>query len=484
MHNLNDLPQGVRNAIAALPLAVDELVRVIPNRRYVCSGVFNQQAVFTKIFIGKSAAAYAMRDKSGTGLLQLAQILTPQLLLTRQLDNGAYILIYEAVEKAQNAERALLQSSNVEQRLLLMRQLLQTVAKHHQAGLLQTDLHLKNFLVQHTSDALKIYTLDGDGIRKIGRFRAKTKRLSNLATLFSKFDVLEDVLISQFYRQYCATIGLNWHVSDERRVGKLVWRIRYQVTRTYADKKVFRSCTDVKVEKSFNCFRALAANFELPLRPAELDAYLADAAVNLKNGNTCTVGIGRLANQTVVIKRYNIKNFWHGLVRALRPSRAAVSWANAHRLLISNIATPKPLALVEERWGCLRRRAYFLSTYVEAPDVAQFFASNPDAKSAVADNLAALFLKLFALRYAHGDCKASNIKIVDSQPMLIDLDSLRSYGGSVASNCFFEHAHVRDLKRLMKNWQHDADTQDLLKQVFQKTYPDTAKAVLIRAGLV
>lgn len=457
-----------------------EVVRVLPGRRLVCRGMWNEQVVFAKLFFGKSYAAYALRDSDGSQCLQAANILTPALLYSTVIGEQLSLLIYAAVLPADNAESCWRHQPQPQLALALV----QTLAQHHLAGLQQTDLHLKNFLVQQAADAPKIYTLDGDGIRKLGSWRVKSKRLLNLATLFSKFEVLDDALIPQRYRQYCAAMGAQWRESDERRVMRLVWRIRHQVSCAYADKKVFRTCSDVKVEKSCAYYRAQANDFELPQQTTALDACLADAAANLKNGNTCTVGIGNLANQRVVIKRYNIKNFWHGLTRAVRPSRAAVSWANAHRLLISNIATPKPLALIEERWGCLRRRAYFLSAYVEAPDVAKFFVDDPDAKSAVAGNLATLFFKLYALKYAHGDCKASNIKIVDGQPVLIDLDSLRSYGASWISTWLFERAHVRDLRRLMKNWQHDVATRDLLAQAFQKIYAQAAKPMLIRAGLV
>lgn len=499
MPNLNDLPVNIQKAVAALSLTVKQVVRTIPNRRYVCSGEFNHRAVYAKIFTGKSATAYALRDKAGAELLQQANILTPELLLAKALNDGVYILIYAAVENTQNAEEVW-RSSDAEQRFLLMQQLLQTVALHHQAGLLQTDLHLKNFLVQkHAGQSDVIYTLDGDGIRRLSPWLRQREQLRNLATLFSKMDVLDDGWIAELHVRYCAQLRLKSSPQAVARVWQLTQKIRNQVANGYADKKVFRNCTDVKVTQNFRQFMAVASGFNLESdAPAgilnSMDEYLQDPQRNIKNGNTCTVGKALLVSQPLVIKRYNIKNFWHGLNRALRVSRAAKSWANAHRLIISNIATAKPLALLEGRFGCLRRRAYYLSAYVDAPDVKQFFTSAiaESDKQIAARNVAALFYKLYLLGYSHGDCKATNIKIVNLAPVLIDLDAMQSHFGSrlssaILGNWCFKKKHIKDLKRFMKNWENDRETTALLQRALQLQYTSRhlydANDILIRAGI-
>jgi hypothetical protein len=190
----------------------------------------------------------------------------------------------------------------------------------------------------------------------------------------------------------------------------------------------------------------------------------------------------------VVVKRYNIKSFWHGLSRAFRTSRAAQSWANAHRLLISNIATAQPLALVEERWGVFRRRAYYLSEYVDAPDALQFFAqcASADDRLVVARQLVALLHKLYLLKYTHGDFKATNIKIVDLKPLLIDLDAMQAHSFCRFGDWGFERKHIKDVKRFIRNWDNDRQTQAFLKQALSAEYASSGskalKEILIRAG--
>lgn len=467
-------------------LAELTLVRQVPGKRYVYQARWQGQHVYAKLFVGKNNAYYASRDLTGVQYLMQAGITTPPLLFQGQtLDKQAEVLVFVAIEHAKNAEEAW-QNCDDKQRFELAQRLVLTLARHHHAGLIQTDLYFKNFLLQE----MNVYTLDGDGIRRLSRVFQKRQRLRNLATLLSKMDVLNDQWIPLLYQYYCQQLKMAYALADEAAVRILTRKIRNQMASAYADKKVFRTCTDVKVSKRFGRFLAVSRDFEQSSVSSQfLDAVLVDEKTNLKNGNTCTIAKTLIADRQVVIKRYNIKNAWHGLNRAFRVSRAALSWANAHRLMISDIATPKPLALLEERFGCLRRRTYFLSEYIEAPDAMQFFSQSatPQDKEKVASNIATLFHRLYLFRYSHGDCKATNIKIVNLAPVLIDLDGMRAHRHGCWSGWWFARKHIKDLQRFMKNWEHDAETTQILKQALRLEYAsqdiNTADNILIRAGI-
>lgn len=85
----------------------------------------------------------------------------------------------------------------------------------------------------------------------------------------------------------------------------------------------------------------------------------------LKDGGTCTVVRIDLEGLPVAVKRYNLKNTRHALSRAWRPSRAWQSWIEAQRLSYYGIPTPRPLAVVERRFGPLRGRAYLVTVASE-----------------------------------------------------------------------------------------------------------------------
>lgn len=444
-------------------------VRAVPAKRYVYRAFWHGQAVYAKLFTGKNNGYYAHRDIAGVQRLVQAKIKTPPLLFQGLTQDGQNsVLVFEAIEHAGNVDEVWF-DCDAAQRYSLAQKLVETLAHHHQAGLIQTDLYFKNFLLQGDL----VYTLDGDGIRQLSRLFAKRQRTKNLATLFSKMDVLDDAWIPQLYAQYCRQLNIVHKVADALAVHMQTQSIRRKMANAYADKKVFRTCSDVKVRQGFNYFVAVSSGFELPADVfTALDAALADRHRNLKNGNTCTVASAVIAGRQVVVKRYNIKHVWHALERAFRVSRAADSWANAHRLLISNIATPQPLALVEARLGKLRRRAYFLSEYLNAPDVMEFFSQTGSAevKASVASSLAELLHRLYLFRFSHGDLKASNIKIVDHKPVLIDLDSMRAHSLYRFAGWWFESRHVSDLNRFMQNWAHDAEMTGMLQRALRQQY--------------
>jgi hypothetical protein len=297
--------------------------------------------------------------------------------------------------------------------------------------------------------------------------------LPNLALLLSKFDVEDDVLIPELLETYVAQRG--WQATDsmQRALFGKVRALRLQIARQYAQKKVLRNCTDVRVEQDFDRFLAVNRAQQTNILAQVLDnpdAWLDSPDCHrLKNGNTCTVGLAVAGDRKIVIKRYNIKNLQHGLGRLLRRTRASVSWSNAHLLRMLGIATATPLALIERRWGPLRREGYFLAEYVEGPDIGEVFADaglGEEYKREIAAQAARLLHRLYLLGVEHGDFKATNLKIVDGKPLLLDLDAMCLH----RCTTWFQRRHVRDLRRFLKNWQHEPATLQLMKNAIEAAY--------------
>lgn len=459
-------------------LTCQEVVRVVPGKRVVCQALWQDKTVYAKLFFGKNASKYAARDAAGVRWLMDVGIDTPRMLYQGEtVGESTQVLIFEAIAPANNAEQ-IWQNLNQNHRLALAKKIVAEVAKHHNANLLQTDLYLKNFLVSGD----KIYTLDGDGIRKFSHL-SREQALQNLAVIWSKFDVLDiekwqAVLADTYSNVRAWNSGL-----ESAKLVNMANRHRLQAASRYADKKVFRQCADVNVIAVRDLLVASSsdANINVPISLPELDALIQPHNL-LKNGNTCTVALAEIGSKKIVVKRYNIKNFWHGISRAFRPSRAAISWANAHRLSILDIATAKPFALIEQRRlsflaGGLRGKAYFLAEYLDLPDVAEYFACTHDKaqRAEAIKNIVTLFYKLFLLQISHGDTKATNIKMQGTLPVLIDLDSMRQHRKINVA------AHVRDLQRFMQNWQDNASLYNAFVKTFKVTYPDDS--MLIKAGI-
>lgn len=447
-------------------LELIDVVRHVPQRRCVCRALWQGKRVYVKLFFGAKAEHYAMRDVNGIRHFQEANILTPEILLTGPLKQVAgFAVVLEEIVAVNNAETLLHESA--QKQLKIGKKLMQTLAAHHQAGLVQTDMYLKNFLV----GGEKVYSIDGDGVRSYGVI-TQGKAITNLSQLLSKFDVLMiemylDVLLEAYSQARSWVVFPN--LDD---VKTSIDAARLKAANAYADKKVFRQCTDVNVARNNTAFTAIRSDCSAITSKVieEIDRYFTPETV-IKDGNTCTVARAILSGQDVVIKRYNIKSFWHGVNRALRKTRAAISWGNAHRLQLLGLPTAPPIALVETQRVGLKGKAYFLAEYIDAPDMVDFFQQTSDKglRANVIKQMAQLFYRLYLLKISHGDMKANNIKVlIDGRPLLLDLDSMQQHKSAITA----QKAHARDLKRFMRNWKDQPSLYNAFVKVFKVVYAD------------
>lgn len=455
-------------------LEVDTIVRRVPNKRLVCQAKWQQQAVYAKLFVGEDAKRYAERDRRGAQYLLDAQIASPEILYQGMAKNIS-VLIFESIAQAQNVE-VLWQFSTQQRRMQIAHLLALTLGQHHRVNLLQTDLYLKNFLL--VDDC--VYTIDGDGVRQFNPL-TRAQATHNFAVLLSKFDVVDaSIWLTDLISSY-HSINVDMRL-DAHEVMRNAASHRIQVANAYATQKVFRQCTNVNVTQTHQYFLAISTQFSHLSLPVEATIYddMILKGNQLKNGNTCTVASVQMGKTNVVIKRYNIKNIPHKIGRLFRKSRAAISWSNAHRLILLGIATPKPVALLEQRQlGWLRGKAYFVSELLGAPDVKNYFESNPDKEIRLeaVEQVVLLFYRLHLLSISHGDMKASNMKMSSNKPVLIDLDSMYQHRLSF----YAKQAHVKDLKRFMQNWKDDASLYNSFVDSFKAIYPEPS--LLIKAGM-
>ena len=159
-------------------LHLESIVRIVPNKRLVCKALFNNQEVYVKLFFGRKARKYFLRDLAGVNLLLKNNILTPSIVYSGYTEvENIPVLVLAAIENSENAE-ILFNKCALAKRLKLAINLVRAVASHHNANLIQSDLYFKNFLVRNDL----VYTIDGDGIKSNLVLRRK-KYLSNLALL-------------------------------------------------------------------------------------------------------------------------------------------------------------------------------------------------------------------------------------------------------------------------------------------------------------
>jgi tRNA A-37 threonylcarbamoyl transferase component Bud32 len=187
------------------------------------------------------------------------------------------------------------------------------------------------------------------------------------------------------------------------------------------------------------------------------DAFMARGTL-LKDGNSSTVVRVQGEHCDWVVKRYNIKSFWHWLSHCLRNTRAWISWGNAHRLKISGIATPQAIAVIEKRFGPLRFTGYYVSEFIAGPHAEAFFRDDTLAdkeRQQAARSFVELFELLRKLGIRHGDCKATNFLLRDFVPWILDLDAMSECRSGARSEGLFRN----DRERFMRNWQELPELQ-------------------------
>lgn len=431
------------------PLECSTLYRCIPQKRVACLGRWRDRLVFAKIFLDRRRAGiHAAREQRGCELLKVARVASPTLLFHTKIEAAEIqVLLFEHVPNGTNGETLWNAAPHTNKKLILL-QLVSLIAGHHKAGIVQRDLHLDNFLFAYDT----IYTLDAADI--VGKRQTPTskKGLDNLALLLAQLQPEYDAWLDDAFTEYYKTRGTEAGPGDRALLQKALLRWRRH-RKSVMLEKVFRSCTDYVCSKSWHRFAMIDRKYDTP----GLRGLISNPDTGMENGkflklgNTSTVARVKVDGRDLIVKRYNLKNWRHALNRAFRPSRAAVSWLNAHRLHFYGVESPKPVALVENRWGPLRRKAYFITEYCHGMNCLEYFEThntNQDPIRQTAKNTIAALKQLEACKISHGDMKGTNILVDNDKIMLIDLDAMREH------QCeYLARRHIaRDHRRFMRNW--------------------------------
>ncbi len=463
------LPLTIALADAAGPadLQLLSLLRVLPGQRYVGAGVWRGRPVLAKLLVGSKAARHFQRELNGVKLLAAQGLTTPLLLADGLKEGEGGWLLFEFLEGAESLGDAWSQVESLpalaDEQSGVLAEALGAIAQLHGKGLWQQDLHLDN-LLRHDG---QLYLIDGAGIcaETAGQPLSRQKVLENLGVFFAQLPkslepFTEELLV--YYLLSNAEHALPLEALQKQIDKVRAWRLRDYLI------KVGRECTLFAVQRGAFALRAIRREEEAAMVPVleQADALL-DQGYLYKTGGAASVGKVDVAGRTLVIKRYNIKNFAHWLKRFWRPSRAWHSWREGNRLAFLGIATPKPLAVLEKRFLWLRSRAYLITEYLPGPDIIERFApyvESGDAPETELQALDQLFARLIAERISHGDFKGHNLFWQEDRWALIDLDSMCQHG-SLGS---FAPAYARDRARFMRNWPQSSALYQVIDQRLPK----------------
>ncbi|MTI15292.1 lipopolysaccharide kinase InaA family protein [Sansalvadorimonas verongulae] len=442
-------------------LLCQKVLRFLPGKRIVVQAVLNEQPVVTKCFYGPKARRDAQRELDGISGFQRAEVSTPALIAHSLNDNLSIVAtaLLAPVESFEQEWHKELTKTSRRQWIIKIGRIL---ASMHKAGVRQTDIHLDNLLL-HKGELVLI---DGGGAR-ISASLSRKEALENLALFQAVLYPMYDNFIPDLWNAYSQVAPDITAQSSQNEFSLLVqqqrkWRERFV-------QKSLRNCTQFRVYDSWREFVSVDKSEDTPALRAFLanpEPYIESGKV-LKRGTTNTVAIVTLDDgEEAFVKRYKSKKgFLHKYVRCLTTSRARISWLNGHLLHMLGVKTPKPLAMKEKRFGPITTCSYIINRFQPSPHALEWFTEGelPANCKEVRDNIDVMLNTLKRSLIFHGDLKATNILLVDNQPVLIDLDAMTSYKDPQK----FYKVHQQDIKRFARNWDNSPEVAALFEPVIQ-----------------
>jgi tRNA A-37 threonylcarbamoyl transferase component Bud32 len=439
------------------------VLRVLPGKRLVMTALWKGKEVIAKLFYQRHhARRHLLRDYHGIQGLLSAAVLSPAILFKGTAKNtNVHVLIFEKINGV-SLESIWQTKKNIPSIMPTLQAMAIELATQHVLGVLQHDLHFKNFLVNKK----RIYTIDGGAIELFDKPLSKQKSIKNLALFFSQLGVNNTDLYVSLYKTYACSRG--WLIKQKELLLIDNYIKRYHRSRWQQYKqKIMRTCSAFVLQKSM--FKTvlydrdyISSEFtNLLMYPDKLMA----AGETLKSGNTTTVVKVLIDNKPMVVKRYNLKSISHWLRRCLRPTRAMTGWKLSQRLRLLDVNTAKPIAAIDTHFFALRGKSYLVTDYIDGIDAGVFFDSSAsiDEKIEVANKIVALLKSLFSIQTTHGDLKKTNILIVNCQPFFIDLDGMHHH----TSQLLFKKAVKRDINRFMRNWENNLPIRSMFTELLK-----------------
>ena len=424
------------------------VLRAVPGRREIYDAVWDNKSVVVKVFLHKiSARRHLRREWRGLNRLQKRQLSSPKPLFFGQTQNGRWAVVLEKIVDSATVLDVLTETTDKSDELELLIRVCRELARQHSKGVMQKDLHLRNFLVAGE----RIYALDPSQMRFSPYEVSRNKSISQLALLVRYLPSGDTTSAKVVCQEYFTARGWRFGQSDEVLLQKQLTAHRKRSIRGGL-KKCLRTnrrqlrIRDRRYVAEFD--RAFCHETEMNDFIEHVDALM-DAGQILKNGQTSCVSHLTWNGKDVVVKRYNHRGFMHSLRHTLKRSRACRAWLHGHRLGMLEIPTPKPLAYIEQRKGLLVWDSYLVTEYLEGQKLHDFLLDGRIAEELrfkVTRQVIGLLEKLWKYRITHGDLKHTNVLVTRSGPVLTDLDGMIVHRWRL----LYRNKQAKDVERFLR----------------------------------
>jgi tRNA A-37 threonylcarbamoyl transferase component Bud32 len=434
-------------------IVVGRSLRILPGTREVSNASWRGRDVVLKVFCHRwKARRHYRRELRGLRRLAGLGFRAPVLLLSGRTKQGHWAVVTEKIQDALTGLEIWRQADTLERKVDLLCQIAAELARQHDKGVIQSDMHLGNFIIRDE----EVFALDPAMMSfRWGPIGPK-RSIRLVARLVSMLPEDAGPAIDAVFQQYGAARSWSIGLRDMEQL-----RTRQRRCRRRAIERGLRKF--LRTNRHHQAIRRgpwrgladrrLSEAVGLDEITAGLDETMSQGQI-LKDGRTSFVSRVKLGGIEIVVKRYNHKGLLHSLRHTLKKSRAKRSWLNANRLLLVGIATPRPLAYVEEYRGPLLHRSYFITEFVCGPSLAAVLKDptlGADRKQHVVDDVLRLLDRLARQGISHGDMKHSNLICHGAEVFLTDLDAMQVHRAGHPDRRYSRKDRARLLRELDRN---------------------------------
>ena len=394
-------------------LTCTALLRKVLGKREVFDALWNGRSVIVKMFSHKIRAGHHLKKEwQGLSLLRKRGINSPVPLVYGKAGKGKRAMVVEKIIDTPTVLDVFKQTKNDDQKLALLILVSKELAKQNGKGILQEDLHLGNFLLKEG----EIFTIDPAQMRFFAGSVGKKNSISQIAQLACFLSENQTEAIAKLWEDYIGARNWQFNKSDTKLFEKQLKQHRKKLVRRGLKKCQRTSGRYLKIN---TCgFVALfEKKFYEGAEPLDfirgIDEMM-DGGEIFKRGNTCYVSRIMWNANDIVVKRYNHKGIIHSLRHTIKRSRARSVWLKAHRLLMLNMSTAKPVCYIEKHRWPLVWTSYFVTEYVQGQNLHNFLQTDSigeQQRSGVIGQVVELLEKLGKYRISHGDTKSSNTSL-------------------------------------------------------------------------
>jgi len=350
------------------PIATDDepqtlrcigLLRAMGRKRNVYDALWRQRPVIVKLFADPIKARYhAKREWRGLKILQQRDLSAPKPLLCGRTERGGWAVVAEKISDASTVRELYDAADNAARRAELVSVVVAEMAKQHNNGVIQKDLHLGNFLLRDRT----VFAIDPAQMRFVSGQLPKQKSIDQVALLTSIIPDDHRDTVDRIFRRYADV--RTWQLTNED------WKLFERQLKFWKKtglrrglKKCMRTNKRYRQVKRFRWRGVATTEFfeagDLCDLLEKIDELMQAGRI-LKDGNTCCVSNTDWAGRDIVIKRYNHKGLFHSFRHTTKRSRARRNWLHANRLCLLDIPTPKPIAYLEYKKGLLVWKSYYI----------------------------------------------------------------------------------------------------------------------------